>query len=211
MIVNTLASLGTQRDGWIIEKTGVLDAGNNAGSIASILNTISAASRGVLALSGSITSAADMKSLKDELYIGSSGYLSLGTFGQNLTAGADTFYLGGGDGEVGIKGNLTTGDSLFLGNGESSGIVRIESHNANWVGDIDLRRGITLIGDFDDSLGNGTLSVGYGATATSKFISNISQDSAGMINIDQAQRFGYDLSNFERLAKPITIRASCRC
>ena len=200
VIVNTLASLGTQRDGWIIEKTGVLDAGNNAGSIASILNTISAASRGVLALSGSITSAADMKSLKDELYIGSSGYLSLGTFGQNLTAGADTFYLGGGDGEVGIKGNLTTGDSLFLGNGESSGIVRIESHNANWVGDIDLRRGITLIGDFDDSLGNGTLSVGYGATATSKFISNISQDSAGMINIDQAQRFGYDLSNFQRLA-----------
>ncbi|HDS9358575.1 TPA: hypothetical protein QH850_001083 [Enterobacter chengduensis] len=200
VIVNTLASLGTQQSGWTISNEGILDVGNNTSSIATLLDKISDASQGVLALSGAIVSAADIVSLRDELYIGSSDYLSLGAVGTNLTTAADKLYLGGGDGEVGIKGHLTQGSTLFLGNGESNGIVRIESHNANWVGNIDLKRGINLIGDFDDSLGNGSLNLGYGATTSSKFLANMTLDSAGMINIDPALRFGYDLSNFKQLA-----------
>jgi len=201
VIAGSMSSLGAQPDGWTIGESGVLDMGDNAANLATILDKISDTSRGVLALDGAINSTSLMAILTKDLYLGSSTNLALGAAGQDLTTGAQDLYLGGGDGEVSIKGYLpASGSSLFLGNGQSRGTVRIESRNANWVGDIDLRHGIRLITDNEDALGNGRLDVNYGAAAGFNVFSNITTNSAGMVNITQNDTFSYDLSGFQQLA-----------
>ncbi|WMY73546.1 S6 family peptidase [Buttiauxella selenatireducens] len=201
VITETLASLGMQSNGWNIAEAGVLDVGNNANSFASILEKISDDSRGVLALTGAITSADMMALLTKDLYLGSSSLLELGISGQNLTYGAKDLYLGGGDGEVKINGYLpSSGSSLFLGNGQSAGTVHIASMNENWVGDIELRRGINLITDYENSLGNGRLNVNYGSVAGFNVFKNVTEQSSGMIDLKVTDSFGYDMSAFQQLA-----------
>ncbi|MFU2317187.1 S6 family peptidase [Rahnella sp. PCH160] len=201
VITETLASLGTQTDGWTITEAGVLDVGNNTNSLVTILDKISDSSRGVLALTGAITSADMMSLLTKDLYLGSSSNLELGVAGQNLTQGAQDLYLGGGNGKVKINGYLpSSGSSLYLGNGQSIGTVHIASANENWVGNIDLRRGINLITDYENSLGNGRLNVNYGAVAGGNVLRNVTLESAGMISFNTADNFNYDMSDFQHLA-----------
>ncbi|TBM18429.1 hypothetical protein EYY84_03495, partial [Hafnia alvei] len=201
VIAGSLASIGTQSGGWTIADAGVLDVGNNAASLASLLDKISGTSRGVLAMTGAIATPDQMSLLKDDLYMGSSDTLDLGVTGQNLTYGAQDLYLGGGGGEVNINGYLpASGSSLYLGNGKSDGTVHITSMNENWVGNVDLRPGIRLITDYQNSLGNGRLNVNYGAAAGFNVAKNITEQSAGMLNIKSSDSFGYDLSTFKQLA-----------
>lgn len=201
VVIASMAGLGTQSDAWTIAQQGVLDMADNAGNITTILDKITAESRGVLALNGAIDSTSVLDTLPTELYLGSSTNLALGVAGQNLTSGVEDLYLGGGGGEVSIKGYLPgSGSTLFLGNGDSTGTVRIESRNQNWVGNIDLRQGIRLITDHDDALGDGSLQLGYGSVAGLNVFSNITAMSEGMLNVKSGDTFSNNLSGYQQLA-----------
>lgn len=151
---------------WTIGEKGFLAAvgADNIGTLLST-GTITADSRGVLALTADQATQLTGAAITNGLYIGAYGDtpITYGTAGADLSANANgQWLLGGGTGTLQVDFRLTGAHDLIIGNEWSSGTVHLTNTANDFTGDIYIKGMGNMLTYAEGALGSARVNLSYG-------------------------------------------------
>ncbi|WP_073508318.1 S6 family peptidase [Streptobacillus notomytis] len=171
----------------LLKNSSVLEIENNGDGLNNLLDKIDKNSKGVLSLGKDIKSIDTKYKEYSNLYLGSSKDITIGSEDKEIDSSISTLNLGGDNGTVTLKGldKSKSISKINAGDGKNRGNVVIDKIGTdNSKLDIDVKKGINLKINKNESSNSKIINLGYGASIDSKHNSILNDNSEGVLYLE---------------------------